>query len=74
MFADVTAWHLSCRFSSSVCVCVCVCFALKKYEVKAMRNGNKKSALPTQGNFPSTFHFGVVTVATGSGVDGDISG
>lgn len=53
---------------------MCVCFALKKYEVKAMRNGNKKSALPTQGNFPSTFHFGVVTVATGSGVDGDISG
>lgn len=70
MFADVTAWHLSCRFSLSVCVC----FALKKYEVKAMRNGNKKSALPTQGNFPSTFHFGVVTVATSSGVDGDISG
>lgn len=53
---------------------MCVCFALKKYEVKAMRCGNKKSALPTQGNFPSTFHFGVVTVATGSGVDGDISG
>ena len=25
-----------------MCVCVCVCFALKKYEVKAMRNGNKK--------------------------------